>query len=599
MSLTHSQSEGTALGTRSYIWRMIRYRPWLYGVLIVLWSLVHMSPLVPGLLAKEFFDTLEGEAGLGWGVGGLIVLVLATALARVVLAATGILADVVHRFSMSALLRRNLFARVLERPGASALPEAPGEALNRFRDDAEHAEDAVDWVLDTIGTWLFAVVAFVILLRIDARVTLLVFLPLAGVIGVAYAVRTRTQRYREASREATGRVSGALGEMFGAVQAVQVAGAEDRVVAHLRRLNDKRRSVMLRDSVLQQVLEGVFGNTVTLGTGLILILAAGRMRSGTFSLGDLALFVYYLGFVTDFVAYFGIFLAHYQQTSVSFRRMVALLQGAPAASLVAHEPLHLSGALPEVPAPARRPEDRLERLEVRGLTYLHSESGRGIEDVDLVIERGSFTVVTGRIGAGKTTLLRALLGLLPAQRGEIFWNGERVENPAAFFVPPRSAYTGQIPMLFSASLRENVLLGLPEEGVDIAGALRAAVMERDLAGLDRGLDTMVGTRGVKLSGGQIQRTAAARMFAREPELYVFDDLSSALDVDTERRLWERLFERERATCLVVSHRRVALRRADQIIVLTDGGVAARGGLDELLESSEEMRRLWRGEGAER
>ena len=100
---------------------------------------------------------------------------------------------------------------------------------------------------------------------------------------------------------------------------------------------------------------------------------------------------------------------------------------------------------------------------------------------------------------------------------------------------------------------------------------------------------------MRLSGGQIQRTAAARMFVRDPELYIFDDLSSALDVDTEKTLWERLFAQRQATSLVVSHRRPALRRADQIIVLKDGRIEDRGSLGELLERSQEMQRLWKGD----
>ena len=182
----------------------------------------------------------------------------------------------------------------------------------------------------------------------------------------------------------------------------------------------------------------------------------------------------------------------------------------------------------------------LQTLEVAGLTYHHPGSGRGIGGASFRLQRGQFTVVTGRIGAGKTTLLRALLGLLPRDAGEIRWNGRAVADPATFFVPPSCAYTPQVPRLFSETLRENILLGPPVAEARLAAAVRLAVLEPDVAAMEGGLDTLVGPRGVRLSGGQIQRAAAARMFVREPQLLVFDDLSSALDVETERLLWERL-----------------------------------------------------------
>ena len=142
---------------------------------------------------------------------------------------------------------------------------------------------------------------------------------------------------------------------------------------------------------------------------------------------------------------------------------------------------------------------------------------------------------------------------------------------------------------------ENIQLGLETRPGALDEAARLAVLEPDIATLRHGLDTLVGPRGVRLSGGQVQRTAAARMFVREPDLLIFDDLSSALDAETEQQLWERLFELPDTTSLVVSHRRAAYRRADQIVVLGAGRVVARGRLDELLETSAEMTRLWHGD----
>src|SRR5207249_2199755 len=118
-----------------------------------------------------------------------------------------------------------------------------------------------------------------------------------------------------------------------------------------------------------------------------------------------------------------------------------------------------------LPYTAKTSEHELKQLTVEGLTYRYLGTERGIKGIDLHIPRGSFTVVTGRIGSGKTTLLRTLLGLLPRDAGTIRWNDEPVEDPASFFVPPRGAYTPQVPRLFSQSLKDNVLLGLPEDRV--------------------------------------------------------------------------------------------------------------------------------------
>ncbi len=620
----------TAFGRRPPTWRyvlhLIRFQPWLYAALAILEILFFaVFPQITAWLTFTFFNLLTGEAQVGIGVWAIVALFVANAVAR----AVAIFGDVAVYFSfyyrIEALLRKNLFEYILQRPGARAVPGSPGEAISRFRDDVNTIADFMAESLILLGFGTFALVALVVMLGINARITVLVFLPLAVVVAIANAATRSVEKYRQVHREATAAVTDFIGEIFGAAQAVKVATAEAHVVARFDELNEVRRGAAVRDRVFNELLNSVFHNTVNLGIGLILLLAAGEMRAGSFTVGDFALFVYYLGYITDFAALIGVRWASYKQSGVSFDRLAVLMADAPPERLVAHGTVYMSGDLPEVPPLPAIGADRLRVLDVQGLTYRYPDTGRegaskeeskrsrGVEGIDLRLERGTLTVITGRIGSGKTTLLRAMLGLLPADEGEIRWNGRRVDDPASFFVPPRSAYAAQVPLLFSETLRDNVLLGLPMEEARLQDALWLAVMENDVATLEQGLDTVVGAKGVRLSGGQQQRLAAARLFVRAPELMVLDDLSSALDVETERVLWERLFSLgtgaaspgsgvdgtprwwSGATYLVVSHRRPALRRADQIIVLKEGRVEAQGQLEELLQTSEEMQRLWRGD----
>lgn len=575
------------------ILNLITFSPGYYFINFASMIILCLAAMVPTFILSRFFEQLEAGGTIQIR---LIALMLFSSEMIGCLGVYGIMRSngPFWNYTM-VLLRKNMLSHILKRPGASALPDSPGEAISRFRGDVFELPLFALWLNDFWGVLCMTIIALVFMIRISPVITLFAIFPVLLIGFISNFATNRIGKYRKESRAAAGRVTGFIGEIFGSVQAVKSSTSEKSIIRQFVKLNETRKKLSIRDRLFNEILHSLFHNSANLGVGVMLIFTGRAIRNGDFSVGSLVLFVFFLEFITEFTTFTGLLAARYKQIGISVERMCRLMNGSKDRNaLIRHSKVYIRDNVPPIAEVVRTEKDILNNLSVVDLNFRYPDSVKGIENICFELKRGSFTVIAGRVGSGKTTLLRTLQGLLPKDGGNIYWNSEEVIKADDFFIPPRSAYTSQIPKLFSDSIRNNILMGRSYSDSQIMTAAETAIFDYDLGLMDEGLDTEIGTKGVQISGGQKQRTAATRMFVRKPELYIFDDLSSALDVNTEMQLWDKVFDGGESTCLAVSNRKTALTRADKIIVLKDGKIEKTGRLEELLQESEEMRFIYYG-----
>jgi ATP-binding cassette subfamily B protein len=551
-------------------WRVSQHRPkefWLGWLLFVVFFTM---PAISGYLLGRGYDALErgDTTETMWWAAAIAV----SETIRMISIHHGALIWTKVWIHMQTLLRANMLAAQMASGGIHAGQPigSAGSAITHFRDDTEDVANLVDGMVDISGGVVFTVIAGFVLGAADARAAAVLVIPLLGVGIATRVLDTRIKEYRAADRRATEGVTGLLGDVMAAATTVKVNDATEPMLRRLAVLVERRRVTAVRDRVLEESVQAFSQGAADIGLGLVLLVSAGAIASGAFDLGTLALFTAYLGWLSFLPRMVGRVLARRKQAGVAFDRMRTLVADQQAENTVRPQRLPIDPGDQRVRPEVVRPERvALERLEVEGLTVSYG-SRSVLADVSFHVDRGEFVVITGPVGAGKSTLLRAVLGLAwqAEVRGSVRWNGEEIEDRAAFLVPPNAAFLSQVPQLISDSVADNVGLG-PVAADDLARAFELSAIATDIAAMPAGSATLIGPRGLRLSGGQRQRLATARALVHSPELVVLDDLSSALDVETEVQLWTNLADAG-MTVIAVSHRAVAFDRADQVLRLAAG-----------------------------
>jgi ATP-binding cassette, subfamily B, bacterial len=543
--------------------RLANFRAREFWIGTAAWIAFFAYPLLPGWLISRAYGELRATGGAGVTLSGPFwIYCVGLLLAEVVM---GFVLWAGHRVYMmgfesgEALIRANAIGAQL----ASGGPErgeriqSAGDAVARLRDDPHDLLMLIDNWVDVFGALVYAVFALAILASVDPLAAATAIIPLGMIAVFNRVVGNHIRKLRSRARSASSDTTDFLAAAFGGALTVKVSGASSGVLQRIDSLNKRRSKAMVADQTWSDALWLVNGASVDICVGLSLLVAARR----NLEVGEISLFVAYVVQLIWLPQKLGGLVVGRRRFEVSSERLDSLVA---AATPERKDPLTTFRDLPvlggSLAATAARPvRVHLEMLEVRNLHVLD----RNVRGISFTALRGSVTIISGAVGTGKTSLLRALIGLIDIDGGVVLWNGTAIHDRAQFFVPPNCAYVAQVPQLFSETLLDNVLLGSETDPTD---AFRLAAFDQDVARFENGLQTRLGAGGVRLSGGQAQRAAAARALVHNPELIVFDDLTSALDIETELVMWDR-FRETSATVIAVSNRAIARSRADQIIEL--------------------------------
>ncbi|MGF0115923.1 ATP-binding cassette domain-containing protein [Promicromonospora sp. Marseille-Q5078] len=440
----------------------------------------------------------------------------------------------------------------------------PGEVVARAMDSDRFVRYSDRWVDFVNGLVIAGVTALLSRSWLAGGVLLAVMVVSAAASAIGRPIAGRSATKSSAARARFGR---ALVSALDSARTVKLAARTPQVHAHLRHVDGGRVRAAIFEHRIQAALDGVPMIMVQLGV----VAAWAGLLTGTWGLATALLVANAVNGFGWFGVVAGAVVTEAPGTRSWQRATGRFAAGADLMDL----PSGVDLVTGEAPRPAPGPRRSLERLHLEGVTAVHDDGTIGVSGVDLEVRRGELVLLLGQVGSGKSSLLSALSGLME-HTGRIRWNDQDVADAQVFLRPGQVAHVAQVPRVLSGTFTENVRL---DHVRDVDGPVAAARLGQDVAEAG-GPDALVGHRGVRLSGGQVQRLALARALATDAELLLADDVSSALDATTEIELWASL--RERGTTVVgATSKRAALSRADRVVVLADGEVAEVGPWREL------------------
>lgn len=458
-----------------------------------------------------------------------------------------------------------------------------GNLMSVLSADVAQLEDIIsDASTSMIRITITFSTAFIIMFWMSPKLALILFAPLVIIVPMVIWFSTRVQRKYRKQRESTGGIVAILENVLTGVTVVQAYNAKEFESDRIgRQSGDYRDAAIQAAFIRNRFIPGIY---VVAGISFGLLTSAGGwvMESGEITVGQFVTFLLISTRMTMPMFILGMLLNQLQKGEASSKRVFALIDLEP--SIFDRE-----GAVP-LGGP-------IESLSFDNVSFAYPTSDtNALNGISLSASSGDFLGVMGHTGAGKSTILKLIERFYEPQGGSVLINGRDINDYQIESIRERIGFVSQDPFLFFGTIGENVAYARDSDNDQILSALEAAGATEFVSSLTDGLDTMVGDRGVMLSGGQRARISLARALLKDPDILILDEASAALDAETEKRIQESLFGNsnvgKKRITIAVAHRLATIRNADEIVAMVDGAIVERGTHSKLIANENVYASQW-------
>ncbi|MBD37971.1 MAG: ABC transporter permease [Euryarchaeota archaeon] len=446
-----------------------------------------------------------------------------------------------------------------------------GQIMSVLSSDVNQLEDVVsDSSTSIIRIVVTFLTAFLILVFMSWKLAIVLFGPIILIVPIVYWFSTSVQRKYRKQRESTGDITAVLENLISGIAVVQAYNAEAWEAKRVERESGSYKEQAMEASKDRNRFVPMIYVVAGIAFGLLVTAGGWLAKEDEITTGQLVTFLLISTRMTMPMFIFGILVNQLQRGEAAARRVFAAIDLEPTI-VDSEDATELLGPI--------------ESIEFKNVHFTYpNTSTKVLSGISFSVAGGQFLGVMGHTGAGKTTILKLLMRYYVPDSGEVLINGNDINNYTLESVRDAIGFVSQDPFLFYGTIRDNVRYNQEATDEDLSTALELAGALEFVKELEDGMETMVGDRGAKLSGGQRARVSLARALLKKPSLLILDEASSALDAETERRIQENLLSTGsgRAT-IAVAHRLSTIRNANEILAMVDGAVVERGKHDELLE----------------